>query len=195
MPLEKSRIYNWAVAENQYWDEFEDIQGSGGKHRARRTAAARFREFLAWSLFTTVITVSGYVALRGVDSASILVGSVTGEEPLTDDLKVLNPVVAAPGVVVLDATGQQGVASKMAASLLASDWYVLSASNLSLDAEDAAPAASQILISSESYRELGEKLAQELTASYGITPAVTVDSARLDAITLVITSDYQISGS
>jgi hypothetical protein len=160
-------------------DEFDSAPAHGGRHRARRTKRDRVREFLRVLIAASVVGLSAIVGLKIVDGSVVIDPSeliIASPSSSTSSVKLT-------GVTVLDATGQSGLASKVAHKLLDAGWNVLTADNL---ATDGVPAKTQVLVSSPQFEAASKTLLTTL-GDY----EVVVSAGYADPITIILGADYK----
>ena len=158
-------------------DELDSLPQHGGRHRARRTARDRVREFIRVLIAATVVAGLGIFALRVVDSS---VQFDIGTLPTTAPVSNLN---TGPGITVLDNSDASGAASALAHELLDSGLNVLTAADYT---SSTAADKTVILISDEQYRSVARKVIKVM----GKYP-IEVTSEFVDPITVVIAGDYK----
>ena len=122
-------------------DEFDNIPAHGGRHRIRRTAADRVREWFLVLTATVVITGAGFYGFKFAGDANIF-----NTYSLTDsgsDVQIKSQ--AGPGVTVIDASYKKQLATSVANQLLDAGYNVLTARNLDTLANPGADTESLVL--------------------------------------------------
>ncbi len=160
-------------------DEFDSATGHGGRHRARRTKRDRVREFVRVLVVATVVGLCGIVGLKIVDGSVVIDPS----ELVQASPSASTSSVKATGVTILDATGQAGLASKVAHELLDAGWNVLTADNLEAAS---VPEKTQVLISSPQFEAASKTLLKTL-GEYEIQ----VSAGYSDPITVILGADFK----
>lgn len=160
-------------------DEFDSATVHGGRHRARRTKRDRVREFLRVLVVATFVGLCGIVGLKIVDGSVVIDPS----ELVQASPSASTSSVKATGVTILDATGQDGLASKVAHKLLDAGWNVLTADNL---ASAQVPEKTQVLISSPQFETASKSLLKTL-GEYEVQVSVGYS----DPITVVLGADFK----
>jgi len=183
------------VAKHFPKDEFDSVEAAGGRHRAKRTVRSRLGSFLKYVFITAVV--SG-LAILGLNLSSLTsqigdlsgVGQASGQQGFN---------ASGLGVTVIDATEQKGLASKVANSLYAAGWNVLSAVNLNLPGKSpvpvtaASPAPSPAVGSTTivyATTPTAQSAAKDLLKTLG-NYQVQLSGTYADPITVVIGSDYK----
>lgn len=162
-------------------DEFDSVTAHGGRHRAKRTAKDRVFEWMRLFVAATVVAGSAYFGLNLVENASVFSGEVSAPAP---------SVVATtndPGVTVLDASGREGLAGKVAHLLLDAQFNVLTAAN-AIDFENQPVEADEtvVFINDETAKAEATKVAAKLGKF-----AVEVSTNYPGPITVFLGSDYK----
>lgn len=159
-------------------DEFDAAPSHGGRHRVRRTAKHRILEFLKIASFSAIVALIGYVGLKGIDSLNFFTdNSTVAAQPAAE--------VQKPLVVVLDATEQEGFASKWASNLADAGFNVAAAANYEpLDRLESETTV--VHIRSAADQSTAEAIAKRLGVA-----TVMVSSQFADAITVVLGADLQ----
>ncbi len=159
-------------------DEFDAAPMHGGRHRIRRTAKHRILEFLKISTFSAIVALVGYVGLKGIDSLNFF--NDTGAV-------VAQPVVETPKplVVVLDATDEQGLATKWASNLSSAGFNVAAAANYE-PLDGVQPASTVIYVRSAEQQATAESVAKRFKLE---NVAVEISQNFPDAITVVLGKD------
>jgi len=160
-------------------DEFDSATVHGGRHRARRTKRDRVREFVRVLVAATLVGLSGIIGLKIIDGSVVIDPS----ELVQPSPSASTSSVKATGVTVLDATGQDGLASKVAHKLLDEGWNVLTADNLD---SAAVPEKTQVLISSPQFEAASKSLLKTL-GEYEVQVSVGYS----DPITVVLGEDFK----
>jgi hypothetical protein len=155
-------------------DEFDKLPPHGGRHRIRRTASVRVREFFGYMLAAAVIASVGFFALTWADSSNIFSGTVQTVAEPGDPLK-------ANAITVLDATGEDGVAGTLAHKLLDKNWKVVAADNAVSEADE-----TTIFINASTLTPAAEELIKDL----GKYP-ISVSAEYTDPITVLIGKDFK----
>ena len=155
-------------------DEFDQLAPHGGRHRIRRTATDRVSEFLRYMLAAAVVAGAGFFALTWADSVNIFSGNVPAVTEATDPTKS-NPIT------VLDATGEAGVAGKLAHRLLNLGWNVVTADNAPDEADK-----TQVFVNASTLSPAAQILLDDL----GNYP-ISVSTDYTDPITVVIGKDFK----
>jgi hypothetical protein len=162
-------------------DEFDSVSAHGGRHRAKRTAKDRIFEWTRIFVAATVVAGSGYFALNLVESASVFNGEVSAPAPSA------TATTTDPGVTVLDASGQAGLAGKVGHLLLDAGFNVLTAAN-AVDFENQ-PVESEktlVFINDEAVKAEATKVAAKLGKV-----AVEMSTDYPGPITVFLGSDYK----
>jgi len=160
-------------------DEFDSATVHGGRHRARRTKRDRVREFVRVLVVATVVGLCGIVGLKIIDGSVVIDPS----ELVQASPSASTSSVKATGVTILDATGQAGLASKVAHELLDAGWNVLTADNLEAAS---VPEKTLVLISSPQYEAASKSLLKTL-GEYEIQVSVGYS----DPITVILGADFK----
>jgi hypothetical protein len=160
-------------------DEFDSATDHGGRHRARRTKRDRVREFVRVLVAATLVGLSGIIGLKIIDGSVVIDPS----ELVQPSPSASTSSVKATGVTVLDATGQDGLASKVAHKLLDEGWNVLTADNLD---SASVPEKTQVLISSPQFEAASKSLLKTL-GDYEVQVSVGYS----DPITVVLGKDFK----
>lgn len=155
-------------------DEFDQLPAHGGRHRIRRTAADRVREFFRYMLISLVVATVGYFGFTWVDSGNLFSAPVP-----TNNVQV--DVTKGYPVTVLDGTGTTGAASVVAHKVLDAGWTVVTADSLPKKT-----GKTVIFYSNVDYKATAESL----LAVVGKYP-IKLDINYSDPITVVLGSDYQ----
>lgn len=159
-------------------DEFDSVPPHGGRHRTRRTARDRVREFFRVMAASAVVGLAVIVGLKVAD------GSVQiNPADLVAPSASASTSVKSTAVTVLDGTSQAGLASKVAHSLLDAGWNVLTADNLNVSPETT---ATVVYINSEDYLAASKSLLKSL-GDYKVEVAGTYP----DPITVVLGTDFK----
>lgn len=162
-------------------DEFDAAPAHGGRHRTRRTAATRVREFVKLFTISMVVAAVGFLGLQWVQSANVFDGIIAaGGGSSTTETKTK--------VKVFDGTTENVNGTEVAKALFLAGFDVGSAENL-VDSASAEIVVekSTILITDEKYRAAANQIATET----GITLIeLTADYA--DPLTVVVGADYVI---
>lgn len=162
-------------------DEFDSVSPHGGHHRAKRTAKDRIFEWMRIFVAATVVAGSGYFALNLVESASVFNGEVSAPTPSAA------ATTTDPGVTVLDASGQSGLAGKVGHLLLDAGFNVLTAAN-AVDFENNPVESEKTLVYIND--EAAKTEATKVAAKLGTVP-VEVSSNYPGPITVLLGSDYK----
>lgn len=119
-------------------DEFDSVDAVGGRHRAKASAGTRLLSFTRYASVTVALSVAGILTLDTISGTSHFSDVLSGTTVATQSDFNANGL----GVTVIDTTSRAGLASKVAHSLFAAGWNVLSATNSVLLAKitDANPA-------------------------------------------------------
>ena len=155
-------------------DEFDKLPPHGGRHRIRRTAGVRVREFFGYTVAAALIAGVGFFALTWADSSNIFSGTVQTVAEPGEPLK-------ANAITVLDGTGADGVAGKLAQKLLNKNWKVVAADNAANEADE-----TTVFINASTLTPAAEELLKDL-GKYPI--AVSPDYT--DPITVLIGKDFK----
>ena len=155
-------------------DEFDRVPPHGGRHRIRRTARVRVKEFFGYMVAAGLIAGVGFFALTWADSSNIFSGTVPTVAEQSDPLK-------GNAVAVLDATGEDGVAGKLAHKLLDKGWNVVIADNAEEKADK-----TEVFVNASTISPAAEELLKDL----GKYP-VSVSEAFAEPITVVIGKDFK----
>ncbi len=159
-------------------DEFDSVAPHGGRHRTRRTARDRVREFLRIMAASAAVGVIAIVGLKVADGSVQL-----NPADLIAPSSSTTTSVKSTGVTVLDGTTQAGLASKVAHSLLDAGWNVLTADNLDVTPE---VPTTKVYISSAEFEAASKTLLKTL-GKY----TVEVSGTYADPITVVIGTDFK----
>jgi hypothetical protein len=162
-------------------DEFDSVSAHGGRHRAKRTAKDRVFEWMRIFVAATVVAGSAYVGLNMVENASVFSGEVSAPAPSA------TATTTDPGVTVLDASGQDGLAGKVAHLLLDAGFNVLTAAN-AVDFENQPVEGDKtvVFINDETAKAEATKVAAKLGKV-----AVEVSTNYPGPITVFLGSDYK----
>ena len=159
-------------------DEFDSVAPHGGRHRTRRTARDRVREFLRIMAASAAVGVVAIIGLKVADGSVQL-----NPADLIAPSSSTTTSVKSTGVTVLDGTTQAGLASKVAHSLLDAGWNVLTADNLGVTPE---VPTTTVYISSADFEAASKSLLKTL-GKY----TVEVSGTYADPITVVIGTDFK----
>lgn len=159
-------------------DEFDSVAPHGGRHRTRRTARDRVREFLRIMAASAAVGIVAIIGLKVADG-SVQLNPADLIAPSTST----TTSVKSTGVTVLDGTTQAGLASKVAHSLLDAGWNVLTADNLGVTPE---VPTTMVYISSADFEAASKTLLKTL-GSY----KVEVSGTYADPITVVLGADFK----
>lgn len=129
-------------------DEFDQLPDHGGRHRIRRTAVDRVREFIRYTAMATILAGAVFFALTWADSGNIFSGSVPVATSTVDPIKSLP-------VTVLDSTDEDGRAGSIAHKVLDAGWTVVTAANTDENFDE-----SVIYYSNVDYRAAAVELAK-----------------------------------
>ena len=159
-------------------DEFDSVAPHGGRHRTRRTARDRVREFFRIMAASAAVGVVAIVGLKVADGSVQLnpADLIAPSSSTTTSVKIT-------GVTVLDGTSQTGLASKVAHSLLDAGWNVLTADNLGVTPE---VPTTKVYINSAEFEAASKTLLKTL-GKY----TVEVSGTYADPITVVIGTDFK----
>ena len=163
-------------------DEFDSVVAHGGRHRAKRTAKDRLFEWFRIFIAATVVAGSAYVGLNLVENASVFNGEISSPTPSATIAATVDP-----GVTVLDASGQAGLAAKVAHLLLDAGFNVLTAAN-AVDVENQPVEAEKtiIFINDEAAKAEATKVAAKL-GKY----SVEISTNYPGPITVFLGTDYK----
>jgi hypothetical protein len=155
-------------------DEFDQLPSHGGRHRIRRTAVDRAREFFRYMVMAVIVASSGFIALTWADSGNIFTGSVPKPTAVADSTKGYP-------IAVLDATNSDGIAGALGRKILDAGWTIVSAADAEKQAEETV-----IYYANVDYKAT----AQELISLVGKYP-LELSTDYPDAITIVLGADYK----
>ena len=163
-------------------DEFDLVPAHGGRHRIRRTAGRRVREWflvLGATLLITAVGFYGFKLIGDSNTFSAFAPTETGSD---------NQVVSAagPGVTVIDASSKEHQATDVATLLLQAGFNVLTARNLSPLTN---PGSSSVSVVYARTSDFAGK-AQEVASKLGGLKVVTNNHFD-DPITVVLGSSYR----
>ena len=163
-------------------DEFDSVVAHGGRHRAKRTAKDRLFEWFRIFVAATVVAGSAYIGLNLVESASVFNGEISSPTPSATAAASIGP-----GVTVLDASGQAGLAGKVGHLLLDAGFNVLTAAN-AVDSESKPVEGEKtvVFINDESAKAEATKVAAKLGKF-----AVEVSTNYPGPITVFLGADYK----
>ena len=162
-------------------DEFDSVSAHGGHHRAKRTGKDRFFEWARIVVAATVFAGSGYFGLNIVENASVFSGEVSAPAPSAAS------TTTDPGVTVLDASGQAGLAGKVGHLLLDAGFNVLTAAN-AVDFENQPVESDKTVVFIND--EVAKAEATKVAAKIGKV-AVEISTDYPGPITVFLGSDYK----
>ena len=163
-------------------DEFDAAPVHGGRHRIRRTAGHRIREFFKIAAFSAVVALLAYVGLKGIDSLNFFSDNATVNT---------QPVVAVqePAVVVLDGTNQTSFAAAWATKLTNAGYNVATAADYT-PATGGKVATTVVYVRSTQDQFIASAIAKKLILKSGAV-AVQLSTEFTDAITVVLGTDLK----
>ena len=163
-------------------DEFDLVPSRGGRHRIRRTAGHRVREWFSLLLVTVVITAVGFYGFKTFGDSN----NFNAFAPTDDGNETQVVTATGPGVTVIDASSNSHIATDVANQLLTAGFNVLTARNLS-PLKNPGSASESVVYAKTS--EFSGK-AQEIADKLGGLKVVT-DNAFDDPITVVLGTKFQ----
>ncbi len=159
-------------------DEFDSVAPHGGRHRTRRTARDRVREFFRIMVASAAVGTIAIVGLKVIDGSVQLNPADLIAPSSSAGVSIKNTAVT-----VLDGTSRAGLASKVAHSLLDAGWNVLTAENLEVTSE---VTATTVYINSADLKSASTTLLKTLG-----TYTVEVSGTYADPITVVLGTDFK----
>ncbi len=162
-------------------DEFDLVPSHGGRHRIRRTAGHRVREWFLLLGATLVITGLGFYGFKIIGDSN----NFTAFAPTENGGEVQVAAVNGPGVTVIDASAKSNQATDVANLLLAAGFNVLTARNLSPLTN---PGSASVSVVYARTADVAGK-AQEVASKLGELKVVTNNHFD-DPITVVLGTSY-----
>jgi len=187
------------MAKNFPTDEFDSVGTVGGRHRAKPSAGTRLLSFTRYASVTLALSVAGILTL------DVISGSTTFTDVITRGTTNTGQAgfnANGLGVTVIDGTDKAGLASKVAHSLFAAGWNVLTATNSVLlpkitDAQPATPAPAPASGEGAGAKTMvyvttaqAQSAAAQLLKTLG-TYEVVQSNQYADPITVVLGNDYK----
>lgn len=163
-------------------DEFDSVDGVGGLHRAKVTPGHRLLASLKYIAATGIITTAGIFGLNVFTQSATYTGTVNDPSTTT-----VQPVVEkyegdGVGIAVVDATGKNGRAMKVAQQILDAGWNVYGASNAVFGEAN----KTVVYLNNESVKDA----ATTLLKTIGEYP-IKVSGVYPDPITVIVGKDYK----
>lgn len=160
-------------------DEFDAVEGVGGKHLAPKRPLDYVLSFLTLTIVSAAIAGGGLLGLKLWDASVIFTGSVADEDTTQ------TPLVPQVAMAIVDGTNT-GLASDISDTLKAVGWNIVSAVSLNeIDPNLSTSPTTLIFIQSEEDRAAAEMLLIRFPKA-----TIEVSSQFVDPITVLIGTDY-----
>jgi hypothetical protein len=168
------------MAKNFPNDEFDQVAPAPGRRRVRRSGGRKFLEFITYFSISAVVAGGGLFGYQtyfgGGTKLDLNAFSENTVKANVDPLRINE-------TKVIDAVGQDGLASTVAHKLIDKGWNVVTAANSPLGVT---AAKTVIYINSDQLNDAAKALTGDL-GNYSIE----VSNQYIDPITVVLGADYQ----